>query len=743
MMARSRRKLLDSMEKKNKKPAGKSVWRLITYFTTFLLLATALVIGSLYLYISSLADDLPQFERLAKYEPNLITRTYSADGVLIKEFFSENRSPVDLDSIPSHVIEALVSTEDREFFNHWGFNSRRTTIAAMMAIPRKLTGKNIHGASTITQQLARNLYNEIGFKKNLERKIKELLTSIQLERMYSKKEVLEMYLMQVMFAEGTYGIQSSAKKLFGKNASELKTEESALLIAQLKAPAHYNPFKKPERAIERRNLVLYNMSELDFISKEEFDSLKTLPLVLNETVDTFVGDAPYFTEHIRQQLRDSRLEWGLDYLRDGLTVYTSLDSRIQAVADSMVKKHVPILNRDTRSRYLNDKWRGLRKYVRDNYDSTRWEFKMKDSLMIDSLVEAKLKPQVALIALDPSNGNILAMVGGTDFAEHKYNNALQAWRQPGSIFKPVVYLTAIDNGYSPATKLINQPVVVVMPDGSRWQPGNYDTENIGGYISLREALRHSLNLISVRLIMELISPREVISYAQMLGIDARNILAVNSIALGSGAIRPIDIVTAYATLANKGTYIKPLDILKVEDKNGNTVMQEFPERSVAVAPESAYILTSMLEDVVNNGTGQRLRWRHDFRYPVAGKTGTTNDFTDAWFCGYTPKIAVVVWVGLKDPRYKLGSGATGSNTALPLWGDFIKEVYKVTKWEGKEFEVPEGIVEIEVCKESLDPAGPYCPETYKEIFNERYIPEKKCEIHKPRSIDLDKRGGRY
>lgn len=697
----------------------------------------------MYLYLSSLIDELPQFERLEKYEPNLITKVYSSDGVLIKEFFSENRSPVDLDSIPSHVIQALVATEDREFFNHWGFNSKRTASAAMMAIPRKLTGKNVHGASTITQQLARNLYNEIGFEKNLERKIKELLTSIQLERMYSKKEVLEMYLMQCLFGEGTYGIQSSAKMMFRKNASELKVEESALLIAQLKAPAHYNPFKHPERALERRNLVLYNMTVMDFISRDDYDSLKMLPLDVREKKETFEGIAPYFTEHVRQQLRDSKKKWGLDYLKDGLTVQTTLDTRVQAVADSMVSRYVPILNKDVKSRFVKDKWKGLRKYVRANYDSTRWDAKMKDSLMIDSLTHEKLEPQIALIAIDPSNGSILAMVGGTDFEVHKFNNALQAWRQPGSIFKPVVYLTALDNGYSPATTLINQPVVVVMPDGSRWQPGNYDVENLGGYISLREALRHSLNLISVRLIMELISPKEVINYAQKLGIDTRHVIPVNSIALGSGAMRPIDIVTAYSTIANRGTHIKPLDILQVTDKNDNTVEQNFPERSVAISEETAYLITNMMEDVVDNGTAKRIRWHNDFRYPIAGKTGTTNDFTDAWFCGFTPKIAAVVWVGLKDPTYKLGPNATGSNTALPLWGDFITMVYKKLNWGSEDFVVPEGIVELETCKDSMKPAGPYCPKTYMEKYNKNYIPTEKCDIHTARNINNNSRGGRY
>jgi len=335
------------------------------------------------------------------------------------------------------------------------------------------------------------------------------------------------------------------------------------------------------------------------------------------------------------------------------------------------------------------------------------------------------------------------MVGGIDFKKFKFNNALQAWRQPGSIFKPIVYLTALDNGYSPATTLINQPIVVVMPNGSRWQPGNYDIENMGGYISLREALRHSLNLISVRLIMELISPKEVISYAEKLGVNTKFIEPVNSIALGSGAVRPIDILTAYSTIANRGTYIKPFDIIRVEDKNGNIISQNFSERSVAISEETSYLITNMMEDVVDNGTGQRLRWHHDFRYPVAGKTGTTNDFTDTWFCGFTPSLAIVVWVGLEDPAFKLGEGATGANTALPIWGDFITEVYKKLNIKSEEFIVPEGIVEVETCMESMKPSGPYCPRIYKEKYNANYLPATKCEIHTARNINLKSKGGRY
>lgn len=734
----------NSKEKsKSKASKKKNILLMTVYLTSAVIIISGLTVFFLYLYITSLFDELPRFEKLEKYEPNLITKTYSSDGVLIKEFFSENRSQVDLDSIPDHVTQALISTEDRDFHKHWGFNSRRTTQAAIMAVPRILTGKNAHGASTITQQLARNLYNEIGFKKNLERKLKELLTSIQLERMYSKKEILEMYLMQCLFGEGTYGIQSSAKMMFGKKAADLKVEESALLIAQLKAPAHYNPFKHPERAADRRNQVLFNMKEMDYLTETEYDSLKLLPLNVSEQKNGYEGKAPYFTEDVRQQLRDHKTEWGADYLKDGLTVYTTIDSRIQDAADSAVQRHLKTLNEEVKKRYIKNKRKGLRKYVRDNYDSSRWKFKMKDTLFIDSLAHEKLEPQVALIAVEPKTGRILAMVGGTDFKKFKFNNAMQAWRQPGSIFKPIVYLTALDNGQSPATTLINQPVTVTMPNGSRWQPGNYDIRDIGGYVSLREALRNSLNLISVRLIMEMITPKEVISYAKKLGIDTRYIVPYNSIALGSGALRPLDIITAYSAIANRGTYIKPYSIEKVEDKNKNIVYLNKTERSVAISEETAYLITNMMEDVVDHGTAKRLRWHNDFRHAVAGKTGTTNDFTDAWFCGFTPKIAVVVWVGLEDPAFKLGEGATGGNTALPVWGDFITRTYKAMDWKDEPFIVPDNIVEIETCVESMKPAGPYCPKTYKEVYNRNYVPAAKCEVHTAGGLKAKNKDERY
>ena len=718
--------------KKSKKNANKMrryvyLFRLIIVLIVFI---TAASVGGYY-YINALLDDLPPFEKLEKYEPSLMTKVYSADSVLIKEFYEQNRNPVDLDSIPISVKQALLATEDRKFESHWGFNTLSTIRAAVMAVPRKLIGKTVHGASTITQQLARNLYNEIGFKKNIERKIKELLTSIQLETMYSKKEILEMYLTQCYFGDGAHGIQSGSEKYFGKNAKLLKVEESALLIAQLKAPSHYNPYRRPKRALRRRNVVMHNMFKMNYLTKKEYDSLKTVPITVVEKGNESDEQAPYFAEYVRQQLNKKNKIYDFNYLRDGLNVYTTIDSRIQAMADSAVQKNLKMLDSTTKYRFIKDRRNGLYKYVKAHYDSSRWKEKMKDTLMIDSLAEAKLKPQVALLALNPENGHILAMVGGRNFEKSKFNRTLQAWRQPGSIFKPIIYLTALDNGYKPTTRLLNQPVVIPMPDGSRWTPGNYDRKNIGGLVSLREALRKSLNIISVRLISNLISPRLVIDYAKKFGIDTRYIPAVQSIALGTGALRPIDIITAYGAIANKGTVVKPMGIVKISDKNGQKIEENFPDKTVAVSEETTFLITKMMQDVVRNGTGRRLGWKYGINWPVAGKTGTTNQETDGWFCGFTPKIAVVVWVGLDDEAFKLGRGAAGGNTALPVWGTFVKDLYRKLKWKKEDFTVPEGIDSLEICKDSYKVAGPYCPKSkcYMEYFNKKYLPVEKCDVH--------------
>lgn len=737
-------------EKKVKKSSRKKI--LVYYIIIFLVLSISGV-GGLYFYLGELSKDLPQFDQLEKFEPSYITKVYSSDDVLLKEFYQVRRNPVDLDSIPEHVIHALLSTEDRQFFTHWGFNTLATMRAMILNVPRVLSGGRPHGASTITQQLARNLYQEIGFKHSYERKIKELLTSINLESMYSKKELLEMYLTQSTFGPNVYGIQAGAKYFFGKNASELDVDEAALLVAQLKAPAHYNPYRKPERALNRRNLVLHNMLVCDYITEADYKYYTNKPIVLTDKQREDLGIAPYFTEYVRQQLNDVNKEYKVDYLNDGLTIYTTIDSRAQKIAEEAIAKNLPELTQRTIDKFFNPYNSGgfkdylKRKYPGDDNKEKR-EAAWKDSTLIDSLSQHKLTPEVALVAMNPTTGEILAMIGGTDFTVTKFNRAVQAWRQPGSIFKPVLYLTAIDNGNPPSLELLNQNVVKILDDkGKRWTPQNYG-KKVGGLTTLRDALLQSLNLISVRLIQEIVTPREVVSYAKKLGIDTRHVPPVDAIALGAGEVLPIDILTAYSTIANKGTKVEPYSISKVLNIKGDTILENTPKRSVAISEETSYIITDMMREIVDNprGTGYRLRATYKFERPTAGKTGTTNDFTDAWFCGFTPQIAVVVWVGLDDRYYKLGPGSTGGNTALPIWADFIKNYYEGTELPEVDFEMPDGVIEVEICEESKKAAGPYCPKSYKELFNRKYYIHQGCDIHTGGIIeddDNDLRRSRY
>ena len=550
--------------------------------------------------------------------------------------------------------------------------------------------------------------------------------------MYSKNEILEMYLTQSLFGPGVYGIQSGGKYYFGKDVTDLNIEESAMLIGLLKAPNNYNPYRKPERAYKRREVVLKRMYTENFISKAEYDSIRVLEFVLADKNDKNPDIGPYFTEHIRQKLSKLGKINKFDYLKDGLSVWTTMDSRIQKIAKAAIDSNMKSLIYATKRNFIKDKKHGLKDYVKKHYDSTRWEYKMLDTLMIDSLTDAKLKPQVALLAIENNTGNILAMVGGTDFNVTKLNRAIQSWRQPGSIFKPIVYLTALDNGYSPSTRLLNQPIVKINADGSRWTPGNHNRKNITGLTTLRYALRKSLNIVSIRLINELITPREVITYAKKLGMDTRYIKAFPSIAIGTGNVRPLDIVTAYSTLANEGTFIRPYTLSKIYDKNNQLIEEFIPEKRVGLGKETTYLITNMMQDVVNRGTGRRLGWQFGFpKGVVAGKTGTTDDSKDAWFCGYTPQITVVVWVGLDDEKFKLGEKAEGAKTALPIFGTFLKQVYKQLKEYDvtKEFSVPEKIVKMEICKDSGKKAGPYCPNTYEDVFNSEFLDETPCNIH--------------
>ncbi|MGD9899569.1 MAG: penicillin-binding protein 1A [Calditrichaceae bacterium] len=662
------------------------------------ILALFIVGGIGYLYY--LSNDLPSLTKLERIDPAIATQVYSADGEVLHSFFTYNRTYTPFDKIPEPVLEALLATEDRDFYSHWGINLAGIVRAVAVDIAH-LGFKQ--GASTITMQLARNLY--FGLEQTFARKLKEAMTAIQIERSYSKNEIIEMYLNVNSFGNNAFGIQAAARRYFDKNVEELNVEESALLIGLLKGPSRYSPIRHPERAVQRRNVVLSTLMDNGNLTKVEFDSLKELPLSMTLNDPHEMKVAPYYTEFIRRQLNMLQDSLHVNVYEDGLRVYTSLNIRMQKLMEEAIQKNIDGLQERVRNQQAFDEMR---------------------KTMTDSVFNELTTMQIAFTALNPHNGQILAMVGGRDFEKSKFNRVTQAKRQPGSAFKPFLYTAAIDNGYTPADEYLNQPTVEINPDGTRWTPENYEG-TVSGLMTIREALYRSVNLVAVRLIAD-ITPALVAQYAHRMGITT-DIRAFSSLALGSSDVIPLELISAYGTFANNGVHVNPISILKIEDKNGNIIYQAKTDRKEVLSPETVYIMNDMLQDVIRRGTGYGVRRDYNFYVPAGGKTGTTNDNTNAWFVGFTPDIVAGVWVGLDDFKLTLGKKMTGAVAALPFWGDFMKSVYDSVQFTQGSFAEAPGVIRLEICKESKQLAGPYCPERYEELFNISYQPKEKCSIH--------------
>lgn len=679
-----------------------------------------------------LSADLPDLDQLRDYEPRLTTQVLDCNGVLLKELYTQQRHIVPLNRVPTHTVNAILSTEDNRFYSHWGMDTWRVASAALIDI---MTLSVKQGASTITQQLARDLY--LHKRRTFSRKIREILTALQIEANYSKREIMEMYLTQIYFGHGAYGIGSAAQKYFGKVTDSLSIQESALLAALPKAPSRYSPRFNPERALSRRNLVLNGMLGREYITRSEYSTAIESPIELipRDSSRYNYGIGPYFTEMIRQELSIEGARLGFDYLEDGLQIHTTLDARMQEFAEKAVKDHLDPFQNSYRYRFVK---RSMKEIALALYDSSAIDEEgevlipldtlMLDSLKIDSLFFNRSIVQVAMVVLDPHTGDILAMVGGRDFARSKFNRAVQAIRQPGSIFKPFTYVTAIDNGYPTTFELLNQDVVIINADGSRWVPQNYDLSH-GGPTTLREALRRSLNLIAVRLVQEVVPSKLVRRYAHQMGISTP-IAAVDAIALGASGVYPIEMTAAFSAFGNGGILCSPRGLVSVQDRFGDEISSYPTKRKVALSQETAYIMTSMLSTVINRGTGGSSRWKWHFYKTAAGKTGTTNDFTDAWFVGFTPNLTCGVWVGLDDPSESLGKGQSGATVALPIWANFMKMAYDSLDIEDVEFEIPPGIVAYTVCGVTKEIATPYCPTKVEEVFRKDAQPEGFCPQHR-------------
>jgi len=604
---------------------------------------TGLLCGATAGAFLSLTRDLPPIIALENYKPSAITRIYSSDQVLIAELFTEKRNPVPLSQIPGALQTALLTTEDRRFYKHNGV-ALKGILRAMVQNVRR--GRFAQGASTLTQQLAKTLF--LTPRKTLLRKFREAVLALQLERRYTKDEILSLYLNQIYFGSGAYGVSSAARVYFNKELDELTLSQCALIAGLPKAPSRYSPLVNPDLAIRRRNIVLQQMRSTGAISEAEYHAAideRLEPPGPNPTGN----NAPDFINHIKQQLETIV---GPDRLyKGGVSVYTTLSHQLQKAAESAVAEGLEKL--DGR-RAAND--------------------------LLNPL------PQAALVAIDVSTGGILAMIGGRQESRGNFNRATVSKRQPGSAFKPIVYALAIERGFDQHQKLLDAPAVFQsFSQGEEWQPENFNN-SYAGEVTLRWALAHSKNIPVVRL-MEKLGPSSVLQFAQALGLPS-NVTPNLSLALGTAEVSLLDLTASYAVFANQGKHIAPFGVTSVVDDAGHTIWKTRTKQRIAMSRSGAAVMTNMLEAVIREGTGRKANLLPG---PLAGKTGTTNDYKDALFVGYSPAIATGVWVG-DDDASTLGPRETGARAALPIWIKFMEAALEHQPQQY--FDIPDDVRQI-------------------------------------------------
>lgn len=600
-------------------------------------------------------DACPSIAQIKTYEPQQTSKLLSWDGRLIAEIGFERRTPISIHALPPYVPQAVVAIEDHRFYDHHGFDPRGIARAAF----GKLTGRSLGGGSTITQQLARNMFeDEIGFERRgfraYMRKLKEVQVARDLERSYTKEQILEAYLNEIYMGRG-YGFQNAARNYFGKSVTDIDVAEAALLAAILNMPGLYDPFRNPERAKRRRDLVLSRMADEKYLTDEEAERWKAAPLPQREPDGTVASQAPYFTEWVRQIL-DSR--FGDEIYRNGLRVYTTLDVDIQKAAETAMDSGFVAIESDPIFAH--------RRYA--EFDT------------VTSFPGETPYLQGALVALDPSTGHVRAMVGGRDFGHSKFDRARLAHRQAGSSFKPFVYTAAIAAGLPPSHIVEDSPIAYPQVDSTVWEPSNFDPE-FKGPITLREGLYTSTNMIAIKLGWEEVGIESVAQTARRMGIQTE-IERYPSSTIGAVEVIPIQMAEAYSAFPAMGTKVRPFPIVRVEDATGKVLWEPQPERTQVLDSLVAAVMVTMLEDVVTRGTGYnaiRLVAGLPREVPAGGKTGTTNDGTDVWFVGFTPDLLAAVWFGTDRPKpiFKLNRGrqATGGGLAGPVWGRFMKQVY--------------------------------------------------------------------
>ena len=687
----------------------------LSVITGLLLLGTV----GMGIWVWTLTDDVPSTERLENPSMELATIAYTADGEELARFATQNRSWTPYDSLSSHVVHALIATEDHRFYHHWGVDPKGVMAAAVDI----LTG-GFRGASTITQQLARNLYNEeVGKAVTINRKLKEMVTAVELERRYTKQEIIEMYLNTVSFGSNAFGIGSAARTYFNVSANDLTELQAATLVGMLRATTYYNPVRNPSHAKRRRNVVLRLMAQQGYLASSFYEKNKGKPVDADyNSAELYNSFAPYFAEHVRTTVtswsRDPNHPLsGHDVYGDGLRIYTTLDSKLQEMAQKAVDRQMSALQKvvgyewsrndsllysQSLSEYRDLKpgedyepfsafWQAHPEVVAEmlrgtaRYDTLRANGASADEALtrlkedttyVDSLKAIKSRLGTGLVAVDPRNSHVKVWIGGRDFRTDKYDKVGIARRQPGSTFKPFTYTAAIDNGYSPYDKLLDSTFTWNDPGAdTTWTPQNYSHESSGQMLTLSQGLANSKNTITARLALD-INPNTVIQYARQMGIRSE-LQAVPSIALGTSNVTLLEMATAYSTLANGGLYNEPVAITRIEDRYGNVIWEASPTPSEALSERTAYTVVDMMRGVIDYGTGQRIRTQFDLgKYDLAGKTGTTQESADTWFMLMHPELVSGAWVGFDDQRltFRTNWWGQGAHSALFLVGDFYRRL---------------------------------------------------------------------
>ena len=739
---------------------------------SFLLILSIIIFSILWTFSSN----IPDYKFLKNYKPPVSSKMYSGNGDLVADFSKEKRIFVPYSAIPENVINSFLSAEDKNFFSHPGVDAKGVLRAIINNIRNVMTSKRLEGASTITQQVAKNflLSNEI----SLNRKIKEAILAFRIERALSKERILELYLNQIYLGSGAYGVAAASLEYFDKSIKELNYAESALLAALPKAPSKYNPYRDLELAKFRRDLVLNNLFENKFLDQKRFNQFKNQPIELKKTKKIFLEDAQYYIEDVRKNIIE-KLTYEKVY-KQGYNINTPINLELQKIATNSLRNGLisydkrkgwrgPILNLQYKNNWFKNvnkkhkleksiKWdlaivkkvskfnavietqnkeEGIINYTEITWTKKEFEDLLKKGDVIyvkkikDKLYSLEQLPKIngGIVVLDPYTGRVLALSGGFSFRNSEFNRGSQALRQPGSAFKPFIYALALENDYTPSSLVLDAPLVLDQGvDLKKWKPENYG-KKFYGLSTLRVGLEKSRNLMTVRIAQDL-GTEKIAKFSKELNIY-KNPEPLLSISLGSGETDLLSLTSAYCSFVNGGKLIKPILIDRIQDSEGNTIInnenrkcfncdkisytgKDYPivkdDYNQVISPQTAYQITSILEGVIHRGTGKKLK---KLNLNIAGKTGTTNDNTDAWFIGYTSNLVIGVYVGMDNPK-SLGKYETGSKAALPIFEDFIKKAVK--KSEARPFKVPSELTMMVV-----DPAtGEKAKFTSKDMIIEAY-----------------------